>query len=85
MAVLEKTVRMHGRTPEEVFAFCLDGANFPGFLLPAQVLQSCFVCSASARRPLDLHHATPALALFRTRGSRWCVACMGWPNPSNAT
>ena len=56
-----------------------------GFLLLAQALQSCFVCSASARRPLDLHHATPALALFRTRGSRWCVACMGWPNPSNAT
>ena len=56
-----------------------------GFLLPAQALQSCFVCSASARRPLDLHHATPALALFRTRGSRWCVARMGWPNPSNAT
>ena len=31
MAVLEKTVRIYGRTPEEVFAFCLDGANFPGF------------------------------------------------------
>lgn len=29
MAVLEKTVLIHGRTPEEVFAFCLDGANFP--------------------------------------------------------
>jgi ligand-binding SRPBCC domain-containing protein len=29
MAVLEKTVLIHGRTPQEVFAFCLDGANFP--------------------------------------------------------
>lgn len=33
MAVLEKTVRIHGRTPEEVFAFCLDGASFPVFFI----------------------------------------------------
>jgi hypothetical protein len=29
MAVLEKTALIHGRTSQEVFAFCLDGANFP--------------------------------------------------------
>jgi len=29
MAVLEKTVFIHSRTPAEVLAFCLDGKNFP--------------------------------------------------------
>lgn len=28
-AVMEKTVLIHGRTPQEVLDFCLDGANFP--------------------------------------------------------
>lgn len=29
MAVLEKTVLIRGRSAEDVFEFCLDGANFP--------------------------------------------------------
>lgn len=28
-AVMEKTVLIHGRSPDEVLDFCLDGANFP--------------------------------------------------------
>jgi ligand-binding SRPBCC domain-containing protein len=28
-AVMEMTVLIHGRSPDEVIGFCLDGANFP--------------------------------------------------------
>ena len=73
MAVLEKTVRIYRRTLEEVFAFCLDGANFPGFFIACSSITIMFcvqrVCTPATGStpcnagPRSLSH--PRLALVR--------------------